>query len=110
MTELGQSQLSATTIYEYNDVCIKVADSSAPTRQMRHIAIRDFTIQDWTDRDLVTLVSCPSNANASDMFTKQVGKIIFTRHTDHISGRTTFFRTQLTLLAPRLLSGARGGC
>jgi hypothetical protein len=109
MTELGQSQLQATTMYEDNDACIKVADSSAPTRQMRHIAIRDFALQHWTERDLVTLVSCPSNANASNMFTKQVGKILFARHTDHLSGRTTFFRTQVTLLAPRLSSGARGG-
>jgi hypothetical protein len=108
MTELGQSQLRETTIYEDNDACIKVADSSAPTRQMRHIAIHDFTLQDWTERDLVTLVSCPLNANAPDMFTKQVVKILFARHTDHISGRTTFFRTQMTLLAPRLSSGARG--
>jgi hypothetical protein len=76
---------------------------------MRHIAIRDFALQDWTDRDLVTLVSCPSNANASNMFTKQVGKILFARHTDHISGMTTFFRTQMTLLASRLSSGASGG-
>jgi hypothetical protein len=110
MTELGQSQLQATTIYEDNDACIKVSDSSAPTRQMRHIAIRDFALQDWTECDLITLVACPSNANASDMFTKQVGKIIFARHTDHISGRTTFFCTYVTLLAPRLSCGARGGC
>jgi hypothetical protein len=109
MTELGKSQLQASIIYEDNDACVKVADSSAPTRQMRHIAIRDFTLQDWTERDLVTLVSCPSNANAYDMFTKQVGKILFARHTDQISGRTTFFRTQMNLLAPRLSSGARGG-
>jgi hypothetical protein len=74
MKELGQSQLAATPIYEDNDACIKVAGSSAPTRQMKHIAIRDFTLQDWTDRDLVTLVSCPTNANTSDMFTKQVEK------------------------------------
>jgi hypothetical protein len=57
MTELGQSQLSSTTIYEDNDACIKLEDSSAPTRQMSHIAFYDFTLQDWTDRDLVTLVS-----------------------------------------------------
>jgi hypothetical protein len=110
MTELGQSKIQATTIYEDNDACIKLEDSSAPTRQTRHITIHDFALQDWTERDLVTLVSCPSNANASNMFTQQVGKILFTRHTDHISGRTTFFRTQVTLLAPRLSSGARGGC
>jgi hypothetical protein len=109
MTELGQSKLQATTIYEENDACIKVADSSAPTRQIRHIAIRDFALQDWTERDLITLASCPSNVNASDMFTKQVGKILFARNTDHISGRTTLFCTQVTLLAPKLSSGARGG-
>jgi hypothetical protein len=74
MTELGQSQLAAIHVYEDNVACIKVTGSSAPTRQMRHIEIHDFTLQDWNDRDLVTLVSCPSNANASDMFTKQVGK------------------------------------
>jgi hypothetical protein len=56
VTELGQSQLAATTINEDNDDCIKVADYLAPTRQMKHIAIRDFALQDWTDRDLVTLV------------------------------------------------------
>jgi hypothetical protein len=43
------------------------------------------------------------------LWTIVVGKIIFARHTDHISERTTFFRTQMTLLAFRLLSGARGG-
>jgi hypothetical protein len=42
-------------MYEDNDARIKVADSSAHKRQMRHIAIRDFTLQDWTDRDIVTV-------------------------------------------------------
>jgi hypothetical protein len=65
MTELGQSRLAATTIYEDNGACIKVADSSAPTLQMRHIAIPDFALHVWTDRDLVNLVSCPLNVNSS---------------------------------------------
>jgi hypothetical protein len=90
--EPQRSQLAATKKYEGNDDCIKVADSSASTRKMRHIAIRDFTLQDWTERDFFTLIPCPSNENTSDMFTKQVGRIFFARHMDHISGRTTFFR------------------
>jgi hypothetical protein len=75
-----------------------VADSTTPTRQMRHIAIRDFALQDWTQRNLISLTDCASNANASDMFTKKVGRILFALHHDHISGRTTFFRINPDLL------------
>jgi hypothetical protein len=88
-----------------------VANSTAPTRQMRHIAIRDFALQDRTERNLIALTACASNANASDMFTKQVGKILFARHHDHISGRSTFFRINPDLLHVfRSSSGARGVC
>jgi hypothetical protein len=52
-----------------------VAYSTAPTHQMRHIVICDFALQDWTERNFITLTMCASNANASDMLTKQVGKI-----------------------------------
>jgi hypothetical protein len=38
------------------------------------IAIRNFALQDWTERNLIALMVCASNTNASDMFTKQVGK------------------------------------
>jgi hypothetical protein len=85
------------------------ADSTSPTRKMRHIAIRDFALQDWTERNLISLTACASNANASDMFTKQFGKILFARHHYHISGRTTLFRINPDLLrVPRSSSGARG--
>jgi hypothetical protein len=110
LIELLQPQHSATTVYEDNDACRMVADSTAPTRQMRHIAIRDFALQDWTERNLISLTACASNANASDMFTKQVDNILCARHHDHISGRTTFFRINPDLLhVPRSSSGARGG-
>jgi hypothetical protein len=108
LAELLQPQHTATTVCKDNYACRMVADSTAPTRQMRHIAIRDFALQDWTERNLISLTVCASNANASDMFTKQVGKILFARHHDHISGRTTFFRINPDLLhVPRSSSGAR---
>jgi hypothetical protein len=111
LAELLQPQYAAMTVYEDNDACRMVANSTAPTRQMRHIVIRDFALQDWTKQNLISLTACSSNANASDMFTKQVGKILFARHHDHISGRTTFFRINPDLLhVPRSSSGARGGC
>jgi hypothetical protein len=52
LAELLQPQHAATTVYEDNDACCMVADSTAPTHQMRHIAIRDFALQDWTERTL----------------------------------------------------------
>jgi hypothetical protein len=77
---------------------------------MRHIAIRDFALQDLTERNLISLIACVSSANASDLFTKKVGKILFVHHHDHISGRTTFFRINPDLPhVPRSSSGAKGG-
>jgi hypothetical protein len=109
LTELLQPQHAETTVYEDNDACRMVADSTASTRQMRHITIRDFALQDWTERNLISLTACASNANASDMFNKQVSKIFFARHHDHISGRTTLFRINPDLLHdPRSSSGAAG--
>jgi hypothetical protein len=76
---------------------------------MRHIAIRDFVLQDWTERNIFALAPCASNANASDMFTKQIGKILFARHNDHMSGHTTFFRINpYLLIVPRHAHGSRG--
>jgi hypothetical protein len=45
-------QRTATAVYEDNYVCLIVADSTAPTRQMRHIKIHDFALQDWTENIL----------------------------------------------------------
>jgi hypothetical protein len=76
---------------------------------MRHIAIRDFALQDWTARNVIALTACASNTNASDMLTKKVGKMLFASHNDHISGRATFFWINPDLLlVPRHSSGARG--
>jgi hypothetical protein len=90
--ELLQHQREATTVYKENDAYQMVADSTAPTSKMRNIAIRDFALQDWIERNSIALMVCDSNVNASDMFTKLVGKIFRARHNDHISGWTTFFR------------------
>jgi hypothetical protein len=110
LAELLQPQHAAMTVYEDNDAYRMFSNSTAPTRQMRNIDIHDFALQDWTERDLIALTACASNDNASDMFLKQVGNILFARHHDHISGRSTFFRINPDLLhVPRSSSGARGG-
>jgi hypothetical protein len=110
LNELLQHQHAATTVYQYNGACRMVADSTVPTRQMSHIAIHDFALKDWTERNIAVLTACALNANSFDMSTKQVGKILCARHNDHISSRTTFFWINSDLLlVPRHSSGSRGG-
>jgi hypothetical protein len=92
LDELLQHQRAATTVYEDNDACRMITDWTAPTCQMRHITIIDFELQDWTERNVITLTVRASHANASDFFTKQVGNILFAHHNDHISSWTKFFR------------------
>jgi hypothetical protein len=79
-------------------------------QKMWHIAIRNFALQDCTEHKLSVLMSCSSNENTSDMFTKQVSKIIFARHNENISGRSALFRVNPLIRVPRPPSGSRGGC
>jgi hypothetical protein len=61
LDELQQSQTEATHTYEENNACRLVANPSAPTKQMRHIAIRDCALQDWTELNLIALLACSEN-------------------------------------------------
>jgi hypothetical protein len=108
LAELLQPQHVATTVYEDNDACQMVADSTAPTRQMPHIAIHDFALQDWTERNLISLTACASNANASEIITKKVGKfflhaimITFPSVPHSFGSIPTFFMTPDLRLEPR---------
>jgi hypothetical protein len=100
LDKLLQNQHAATTVYEDNNAFQIVAHSTSPIRQMRHINIHDFALQDWTERNSIALTACVSNANSSDMFTNN----------DHISGSATFFRINPDLLlVPIHLYGSREG-
>jgi hypothetical protein len=111
LDKLVRHQHVVMNVYEDNSACQMVTDSPTPTCQMHHITIRDFALQDWTERNIITLTARASNANASDMIAKQVGKNLIACHNHNISGRTTFFRINYDLLlVPRHPSGSRGGC
>jgi hypothetical protein len=92
LDELQHHQRAATNVYEDNDACRMVADSTATTCQMRHIASHDFALQEWTGRNLMALKASASNENVSDMFTKQVGKNWCASYKYYIYGRNDFFR------------------
>jgi hypothetical protein len=110
LDELLQHQCASTAVYEENNECRIVADSTAPIRQMHHITIRDFALQDWTEMNRIALMACASNVNVSDLFTKQVGKKNVHVKMITFPAVPRSFGSPDLLLVPRYASGARGGC
>ena len=86
MWDLGIPQLAATVAYEDNDAAIAMANSRKPTSRTRHIDIRQFALCDWVERDLIKLERVPTALNMADHFSKQLGPLLFRRHTDYLLG------------------------
>ena len=86
MWDLGVPQTAATIAYEDNDAAIAMANSRKPTSRTRHIDIRQFALCDWVERDLIMLERVPTALNMADHFSKQLGPLLFRRHTDYILG------------------------
>jgi hypothetical protein len=87
LDELSVSQQFATVIYEDNRGALLMASAAQPTKQSRHIDIREYALLDWVERDLIALEDVASGLNASDILTKQTGPLLFARHVDNLTGR-----------------------
>ena len=87
LDELHIPQHYATVLYEDNRGALLMANAAQPTKQSRHIDIRNYALLDWVERDLVSLEDVASGLNSSDILTKQTGPLLFARHVDNISGR-----------------------
>ena len=46
-----------------------------------------FAIQDWVDRDLLTMKRIDTSANSADALTKATARTLFYRHNNHIMGK-----------------------
>ena len=49
LAKLGFTQSGPTKIYEDNMLAIKMVNTKIPTKQLQHIDIQHFAIQDWKD-------------------------------------------------------------
>jgi hypothetical protein len=87
MDKLNVPQDLATIFYENNRGALLMSRAAQPTKQTRQIDIRHYALNDWVERDLVTLEDCASGLNASDLATKHTGGILFARHLDNISAQ-----------------------
>ena len=86
LDELGISQDHASTVYDKNEGCLKLANSGQPSKRTRHIDTRQFAILDWVKTDLLLVKRVPTNDNISDTLTKPLGKILFHRHNEVLMG------------------------
>lgn len=87
LDQLRVPQQYATVLYEDNRGALLLANAGQPTKHSRHIAIREYALLDWVERDLIAMESISTALNASDIVTKQLGRILFHRHWDNVSGR-----------------------
>ena len=87
MWDLGIPQLVATITYEDNDAAISMANARRPTSRTRHIDIKWHILCQWVEQDLITLERAPTAINIADIFTKQLGPLLFKRHCDYLMGR-----------------------
>jgi len=65
-----------------------MAEATQPTRQTRHIDIRNFAIQSWVEEDKIVLLEINTSLNPADILTKQVPRLPFSLHYDNLSGRS----------------------
>jgi len=84
LKELGFEQSAPTPMCEDNKPTIDIIASQKPTERTRHIDIRFFAIQDWTDD--ISLSHIPGIINPSDDLTKPLGRVLHERHARYIMG------------------------
>ena len=84
LEELGFEQSTPTPIYEDNKPTVDIIALQKPTERTRHIDIRFFAIQDWTND--ISLSHIPGVINPSDDLTKPLGRVLHERHARHIMG------------------------
>ena len=87
LNELRLYQLSPTVIYVDNKGAYNIAQQGQPTKNSKHIDIRHFAIQDWVEKDLISIESVKTTSNVSDSLSKATQKQLFHRHFDFIMGK-----------------------
>ena len=80
MAELGFIQQIATSIYEDNDSCIKIAQSAKQLPGVKHIDIRHHFIRDRIRSKEIALERMRTGAMVADIFTKQLPYPAFKKH------------------------------
>lgn len=88
LEELSIFQKDATTIYEDNNGCIKLANNPLILSRSKHIDIRHHFIRQTITNGKVKLLAIPSAENRSDIMTKAIPRPLFERHVEKLGLRS----------------------
>jgi hypothetical protein len=87
LSDMGFVQELPTEIQADDHGALQMATAQQPTRQTRHIDMKQFVILRWSEEDLISFADCPSALLMADSMTKQTGRTKFYEHMDAIMGR-----------------------
>jgi hypothetical protein len=63
-----------------NQAVLTVEESTMQSWRCRAIPLRYFAIRNFCDDGLITLKYVPSEDNVADIFTKQIGRVLWLKH------------------------------
>ena len=86
LKEIELEQIQATTLYKDNQGALLMANAQQPTKCTRHMAVKNFALQEWYEQDLIILERIHTKHNWADSLTKAHAKTLFYCHMNHIMG------------------------
>ena len=86
LEELGFPQTAPAPLHEDNASAIKMINAGKPTERSRHIDMQAFAIQQWKQKQLITMHHIPGVHNPSDDLTKPLGWVLHERHARRMLG------------------------
>jgi hypothetical protein len=74
-----QDELQPIVIHEDNKAALLVAENHRFSERTKHVAVKYFFIRDCVHDNIIVIIYCPTTDMIADIFTKPLGKIIFSR-------------------------------
>ena len=77
LEEIGIPQEAATILYEDYQGALLMANAQRPTRRTCHLDLKHFGLQEWVQRDLITLHRINTGNNYAGAMTKALAQTLF---------------------------------
>lgn len=87
MKFLGYKLDEPTSIFEDNAAMVAIGNSDKPTKRLRHVDIRHFSIVEWIQQGYISLLPISTHDNPADSLTKNLGPQLQSRYCSTMLGK-----------------------